>query len=618
MKKVIFKIFILILVTGVVGPIYAGDVAVIKSSGAAVYKESLEGFRQTIRHRVVAEYDMRDDYERGRKALEKLQSTVNPNLLFTVGTPALQVASQKKSSLPAVYSMVFNPDSIIGTEMKNITGVSMNVSVKETIQLLKELSPNIRRVGVVFNPAKSGNLVIKDMPVARKQGIQLVTRQIGAANKAIQAVNSLRGKIDAFWIVPDETILADEIFQYMLLFSYQNKIPVLGLSEKQTEMGALLSLSSRSNKDMGRQAGEMANKILREGKLPRTPYTTPRQVKLSVNLKVARKLNVEVPDSLLAKVANAIQAPVYEEGDWWVFRVKAEGAHEGDIGMDGGESHEIRVTYKNGRFESDYPGFLTQADNPDSPRFYPFASVNVNDHKIRSLNFPLVPGKKWNFNYHRDVGKAESSVWGRAESEVIDPVVEDFETQVGKLKFIEIRRIDYSSHGLGNPSTQELVYFYSPETKSVVKLTANVLRPGRSGKHFELELVKYGHQVPSNFSKAINDLSIPDHKEMNIIKLGEQASNVKAPVYVDGDWWVFRVKNDEKPPEEYRITYKDGEFQGDDPLILTDNPPLASVYTNHPEIKNFNFPLVPGKKWRLRYSSHEYAFYPPFGARSIE
>ena len=94
--------------------------------------------------------------------------------------------------------MVFNPDSIIGTEMKNITGVSMNVSVKETIQLLKELSPNIRRVGVVFNPAKSGNLVIKAMPVARKQGIQLVTRQIRAANKAIQAVNSLRGKIDAF------------------------------------------------------------------------------------------------------------------------------------------------------------------------------------------------------------------------------------------------------------------------------------------------------------------------------------------------------------------------------------------------------------------------------------
>ncbi len=316
MKKVVINFLILAFLTGVVGPVHGGEVAVITSSGAGVYKESIEGFRQTIRHRVVAEYDMRGDLERGREALVKLRSTVNPNLLFTVGTPALQAASGKKTSLPVVYSMVFNPNSIIGTEVKNITGVSMNVSVKEVVRLFKVLSPKIRRVGVVFNPARSGYLVIKAVAVARKQGIQLVTRQIRSANKAIQAVNFLRGKIDALWIVPDETILGDEIFQYMLLFSYENKVPVLGLSERQTEMGALLSLSYKSSKDMGRQAGEMANSILRESKPSRIPHTTPRQVKLSVNLRAARKLKVEVPNSLLAKVYNDIKAPVYNDGDW--------------------------------------------------------------------------------------------------------------------------------------------------------------------------------------------------------------------------------------------------------------------------------------------------------------
>ena len=43
MKKVLFKIFILILVTGVAGPVHGGEVAVIKSSGADVYEESLVG-----------------------------------------------------------------------------------------------------------------------------------------------------------------------------------------------------------------------------------------------------------------------------------------------------------------------------------------------------------------------------------------------------------------------------------------------------------------------------------------------------------------------------------------------------------------------------------------------
>jgi len=319
MRKVLLLLLTLCFVPGLVGPARGGEVAVIKSSGAEIYKESLEGFRQAIRHRVVAEYDMRGDLDRGRKALEKLQSNVNPNLLFTVGTPALQAASGKKSSLPVVYSMVFNPNSIIGTEPKNITGVSMNVSVKETFRLFKELSPNIRRVGVVFNPAKSGYLVIQAVAVARKQGIQLVTRQIRSANKAIQAVNSLRGKIDALWIVPNETILADEVFQYMLLFSYENRVPVLGLSERQTEMGALLSLSYKSSKDMGRQAGEIANRILRENKPSRIPPTTPRQVNLTVNLRAARKLKLTIPKSVIEKADNAVKAPVYKEGDWWVF-----------------------------------------------------------------------------------------------------------------------------------------------------------------------------------------------------------------------------------------------------------------------------------------------------------
>ncbi len=601
MKRFLFQLLILIFLAGMAGPVRGGDVAVIKSSGAGVYKESLEGFRQIIRHRVVAEYDMKGDFERGRKALEKLQSTVNPNLLFTLGTPALQVASRKKTSLPAVYSMVFNPNSIIGTEVKNITGVSMNVSVKETIQLLKELSPSIRRVGVVFNPAKSGNLVIQALPVARKQGIQLVTRQIRSASKAIPAVNSLRGKIDVLWIVPDETILPDEVFQHMLLFSYKNKVPILGLSEKQTEMGALLALSYRSNKDMGRQAGDMANRILSGIKAAKIHNTTSRQVKLNVNLRAARKLKVEVPDSLVAKADNAVQAPVYEEGDWWVYRVKR-----------GNESpEEYRITYKNGEFQGDDPLFLAEL----SP---PLASVHLKHPQIKNFNFPLMPGRIWKIRYSQEsYGIAPHSEllgytgagsvrdrWKIAEVEVTGPIPEIVETPAGEFRVIEIRRSEILP-------LVEMVYYYSPESKSVVKLTVDLpdaRAVGEAIDHIEMELIKYGHQVPSNFSKAITDLSIPDHKEMNMIKLGQQASNVKAPVYVDGDWWVFRVKIDEKAPEEYRITYKDGEFQGDDPLILTDPPPLASVYSNHPVIKNFNFPLIPGKKWSYRYSRDEYGW----------
>jgi len=568
MKKVVLLLLTLCFVPGLVGPACGGEVAVIKSSDADVYNESLVGFRQTIRHRVVAEYDIRGDFERGGKVLAKLRSTVTPNLLFTVGTPALQAASGKKSSLPVVYSMVFNPNSIIGTEPKNITGVSMNVSVKETFRLFKELSPNIRRVGVVFNPTKSGYLVIQAVAVARKQGIQLVTRQIRSANKAIQAVNSLRGKIDALWIVPNETILADEVFQYMLLFSYENRVPVLGLSERQTEMGALLSLSYKSSKDMGRQAGEMANRILRESKSVRIPPTTPRQVKLSVNLRAARKLKVEVPNNLLEKADNAVKAPVYNEGDWWVFQIKEEGKRPWNA----------RVTYKDGKFDSDEPAFLRGEDIPDEPSFLAFASVYLNDPEKKWLDFPLVPGKEWSFQYRRSTFISGRPSMGHAYAEVIRPVAQPIKTQAGTFSAIKIRRSDMLQYQI----QVDFTYLYSPETKSVIKLIADVI--GGSGRHFEMELIKFGHQDPA----------------------------VKAPVYNDGDWWVFRVKWDyQRRKAEYRVTYKNGKFESDDPEFLTGSEapgrltwlPLVSVNLNNPKKQWLDFPLVRGKIWSFQFTN---------------
>ncbi len=192
MKKALLKLLILPFLLGLSLPVHGGDLTIITSSDADLYQESLEGFRKTLRHRIVSEHDMKGDLDRGRKALTEIQSKINPNLIFTIGTPALQVAARKTTIPPVVYAMVFNPISIIGAGVKNITGVSMNVSVEQTILLFKDLSPKIRRVGVVFNPARSGHLVLRAALVARKQGVQLVTRKIRYPREAIKALNSLQ------------------------------------------------------------------------------------------------------------------------------------------------------------------------------------------------------------------------------------------------------------------------------------------------------------------------------------------------------------------------------------------------------------------------------------------
>lgn len=287
-------------------PAAAATVAVLMSANVDAYREALKGFKGTVRHRVVAEYDMGGDLDAGRKALAEMRGKFKPELILVVGIWALQLVAEQPSDVPVVYAMVLNPPSVIGDDRKNITGASMNVPVKSTMEMLRRLGPQIRRVGVIFDQSKTGYLVKRAESAARDEGLQLVAKAIGASHEAIAALDSLQeAGIDAIWIPPDETVLAPEVIQQILLISYSKKLPVLGLSQNQAQLGAIVSLQFGSSEDIGKQAAELANTIL-DGRLPsELPYTTVRKVNVTVNLKAAQKLGVAVPPSILG-IANTV------------------------------------------------------------------------------------------------------------------------------------------------------------------------------------------------------------------------------------------------------------------------------------------------------------------------
>src|SRR5262249_34533973 len=229
----------------------------------------------TLQHRIVAQYDMEGDFDRGRKQVAEIRAKIKPDLIFSVGIWALQAVAKDATSGPVVYAMGLNPPSVIGTGGRNSTGASMNVPVEQTIRVLKQLGPQIRRVGLVFDRAKTGYLVARAEAIARDGGLQLVTREVRSPKEAIGALEALGEQgIDALWVLPDETNLAPAVLQQMLLFSYRRRVPLIGLSESQAQMGALLTLSFASSEDIGKQAGELANSIL-AGKAPADlPHST--------------------------------------------------------------------------------------------------------------------------------------------------------------------------------------------------------------------------------------------------------------------------------------------------------------------------------------------------------
>jgi putative ABC transport system substrate-binding protein len=283
-------------------------VAILLSAKVDVYGEAVRGFKQSLEHDIVAEYDMRGDFDRGRRILGEIETKVKPDLLLAVGVWALEVAVQESLDIPVVYTMVLNPPTVVGEQPRNITGASMNVPVERAFQVFRQLGPEIQRIGTVFNPVNTGYLLANAIRTARAQGLDLVAREARSAGEAVSALDSLLEEgIDALWILPDKTVLAPAVVKRMLLLSYRKGLPLLGLSRRQAEMGALLTLSFGSSEDIGRQAGELANRAL-AGRPPSSiPFTTARKVDLTVNLKTARKLGIELPQSVLAGAEDVIR-----------------------------------------------------------------------------------------------------------------------------------------------------------------------------------------------------------------------------------------------------------------------------------------------------------------------
>jgi putative tryptophan/tyrosine transport system substrate-binding protein len=257
----LFAILALLFFSFPTAGVRAAEIAVLMSSDAGIYQEALEGFREVVRGQTVTVQTLETDPVSWSNQLKRLRSVIEPDIVFVIGTPALQAVAGTITHVPIVHAMVFNPRADTITVGKNISGISMIPAANQAVSLIKELNPKFRRVGVMYDPARSSSLYQQAQSALQRGKMQLVAREIQSPEEIAAALKHFEKAIDLLWLWPDERFFADEILQRIFLFSFEHKIPVLGLSERHTQMGALLSLSYGNAKDMGRQAGEAVGRL---------------------------------------------------------------------------------------------------------------------------------------------------------------------------------------------------------------------------------------------------------------------------------------------------------------------------------------------------------------------
>ena len=102
-------------------------------------------------------------------------------------------------------------------------------------------------------------------------GLELVPIPVRSEAEVVEKIDELDGKVDLLWSVADPTVFTPQSVRYILLHTLRSKIPLIGLSPSYVRAGALMSLSA-DYRDVGRQSGEQAVRILQEGDLQRNAF----------------------------------------------------------------------------------------------------------------------------------------------------------------------------------------------------------------------------------------------------------------------------------------------------------------------------------------------------------
>ena len=222
------------------------------------------------------------------------------DLIFAIATNAAQPASQATNEIPVVFSAITDPQAA-GILKDNVTGVSDRMDVKQQIELLLKLNPNIKNLGVIYNSSEQNSKIqVEDLKKAAKElGINVVEKSIVQANEIPQAADSLVREADAVYL-PTDNLVASVVSLITEKATTAKKI-VFGGEAAHVKGGALIT-QGVSYYEIGKEAGKMAIDILKNGKKPNEiKFKTMPLNEIVVNAKTLAALGISLPEDVKSK-----------------------------------------------------------------------------------------------------------------------------------------------------------------------------------------------------------------------------------------------------------------------------------------------------------------------------
>ncbi len=236
-----------------------------------------------------------------------------PDVILATNTPTARALKQATAAIPVVFAGLADPvaDGIVTSLSKpggNITGfTSFSAAIAgKWLQLLKQISPGIDRIAVMYNPSTAPHAIF--LPVMRvvepQIGVTLIELPVGDKAAIEAAFGNFAGASGGLVVMPD--VFMTRHRETIFALANQNRLPTMCPLRVFAAAGGLMSYGSNFE-DLFEQAATYVDRILRGDKPGDLPVQEPTRYEAIVNLRTARAIGVEIPASLLATADEVIE-----------------------------------------------------------------------------------------------------------------------------------------------------------------------------------------------------------------------------------------------------------------------------------------------------------------------
>ena len=218
------------------------------------------------------------------------------------------------STTPIVFVVSFDPvgsglASSLGRPGGNatgMTGISPDITAKR-LQLLREVAPGVRRVGVIWNAAFPGLRPFRKSvdDAGRKLGITTVEGGFTDPDSFPRVLEQLAAeRVDSLYVIGDNLTFVRR--REIADVAIRHRWPTAFSGRESCDEGGLLCYGVNQRAQFKRSA-LFVDKILRGAKPATIPIEQPNTYSLVLNLRTAKAIDVRIPRSMLLRADGVIE-----------------------------------------------------------------------------------------------------------------------------------------------------------------------------------------------------------------------------------------------------------------------------------------------------------------------